>query len=98
MCSDGEAGSLAHLVFDATTKCLTHLGVKQGHLFGKTVDLTYDTVVGATGEGIVLRITHAELVATSEVAVGGAVLDHRSSVERIDSWRQRDNAPDSRAS
>ena len=85
MCSDGEAGNLAYLVFDATTKRLTHLGVKQGHLFGKTVDLTYDTVIGATGEGIVLRITHAELVATSEVAVGGAVLDHRSSVERIDS-------------
>jgi osmotically-inducible protein OsmY len=85
VCSDGEAGSLVHLVFDATAKRLTHLGVKQGYLFGKTVDLTYDTVVSATGEGITLRITRAELVAASEVAVEGAVLDQRTRVERIDS-------------
>jgi hypothetical protein len=85
VCSDGDAGSLAHLVFDTPSKCLTHLGVKQCHLFGKTVDFTYDTVVRATGEGIMLRITRAELFATSEVAAGGAVLDQRSQVERIES-------------
>ena len=85
VCSDGEAGSLAHIVFDAQAHRMTHLGVKQGHLFGKTVDLPYDSVVEATGDGIMLRITCAELDAASRVAVGGAVLDQRSLVERIDS-------------
>jgi osmotically-inducible protein OsmY len=85
VCSDGEAGRLAHVVFDAAAHRLTHLGVKQGYLYGKTVDLPYATVVAATGDGVVLRITRAELAAASEVAVGGAVLDHRSLVERAGS-------------
>jgi len=89
VCTDGEAGSLAHVVFDAAAHRLTHLGMKQGHLFGKTVDLPYDTVTEATGDGVMLRITSqevqvllAELAAAGEAAVGGAVLDHRSLVER----------------
>ena len=73
------------IVFDAPAHRLTHLGVKQGHLFGKTVDLPYDTVAEATGDGVMLRITRAELDAAGEVAVGGAVLDHQSLVERVDS-------------
>ncbi|HEX6479765.1 MAG TPA: BON domain-containing protein [Ktedonobacteraceae bacterium] len=81
-CSDGEAGSLAYVVFDDTTRRLTHLGLKQGHLFSKTFNLPYDTVVEATGEGILLRIPRAELAAASEKIVGGAVLDRRSVVER----------------
>lgn len=85
MCSDGEAGSLIHLVFDAPARRLTHLGVKQGHLFSKRVDLPYNTIVEATGEGVMLRMTRAELDSASKVAVGGSVLDQRSLVERIDS-------------
>lgn len=91
-CSDGETGSLAHVVFDAAAHRLTHLGVKQGHLFGKTVELPYDTVAEATGDGVMLRITYqevqillAELAAAGEAAVGGAVLDHRSLVARTGS-------------
>ena len=42
VCTDGEVGSLTHVVFDAAAHRLTHLGMKQGHLFGKTVDLPYD--------------------------------------------------------
>ena len=41
VCSDGAAGSLVQVVFDAATRRMTHLGVKQGHLSGKTVDLPY---------------------------------------------------------
>ncbi len=85
VCLDGEARSLVHVVFDAMARRLTHLGVKQGHLFGKTVDLPYDTVVEATGEGVMLGIMRAELAAVGQRAVGGAVLDHRSLVERASS-------------
>lgn len=81
-CSDGEAGSLAYVVFDDTTRRLTHLGVKQGHLFGKTFNLPYDTVVEATGEGILLRIPRAGLAAADKKTAEGAVLDRRSVVER----------------
>jgi osmotically-inducible protein OsmY/sporulation protein YlmC with PRC-barrel domain len=81
MCSDGEVGSLAHVVFDAASRHLTHLEVKEGYLFGKTFDLPYDTVVEATGDGVILRFTRTELAAASVVAVGGAVLNHRSLVE-----------------
>ena len=80
--SDGEAGSLAYVVFDDTTRRLTHLGVKQGHLFSKTFNLPYDTVVEATGDGILLRIPRAELAAAGKKTVEGAVLDRRSVIER----------------
>lgn len=89
MGTDGEAGSLVHVVFDSESHRLTHLGMKQGHLFGKTVDLPYNTVTEATGDGILLRNTCkevqvllAELAAAGEAATSGAVLDHRSLVER----------------
>lgn len=83
ICSDGEAGSLTHVIFEHITRHLTHLGVKQGHLFGKMVDLPYDTVIEATSDGILLRITRAELAAAGKLAADGAVLDQRSLVERL---------------
>jgi hypothetical protein len=79
-CVDGEAGNLAHVVFDAAARRLTHLGVKRGPLFGKAVDLPYDTVFKATGEGVTLYLLRAELEAVHEGAVGGVVLDRRSLV------------------
>src|SRR6185437_3319739 len=82
ICSDGEAGSLAHVIFEYITRHLSHLGVKQGHLFGKMVHLPYHTVVEATGDGILLGITRAELAAAGRVTVDGAVLDKRSLVKR----------------
>lgn len=60
-CSDGEAGSLAYVVFDDTSRRLTHLGLKQGHLFSKTFNLPYDTVVEATGEALPPYRPDAEL-------------------------------------
>src|SRR5207249_2292166 len=73
--------TLTHVGFDPTTRCLTHIGVKQGRLFGKTVYLPFDTVVGATGDGVTLRITGAELAA-SKVKPSGALLDGKSVIER----------------
>ncbi len=80
-CSDGEEGTLTHVGFDPTTRCMTYIGVKQGRLFGKTVYLPFDTVVSATGDGVTLRITGAELAA-SKVKPSGALLESKSSVER----------------
>ncbi len=79
-CSDGEDGVLAHVVFDPATLRMTHIGVKQGRLFGKTVHLSFDHVVSASGEGVTLRVKRADLVAKGEEAVG-AVLAVKSVVE-----------------
>jgi osmotically-inducible protein OsmY len=80
-CSDGEEGTLTHVDFDPATRRLMHIGVKQGRLFGKTVYLPFDTVVSATGDGVTLRVTGAELTA-SKAEPKGALLESKSSVER----------------
>jgi osmotically-inducible protein OsmY len=81
-CVDGEVGSLAHVVFDAEARRLILIGVKRGLLFGKTVDLPYETVSQATGEGIALYLTLAEFAAVKERATQGAALDRKSLVIR----------------
>lgn len=84
ICVDGEGGTLAHVVLDAVTRRLTHLGVRYGRLLGKTIDLPYDTVSQATGDEITLHLVRAELAAIHEVTVEGAVLDRQSFVARAD--------------
>lgn len=81
ICTDGDYGFLTHVVCDPDTCRLTQIGVKQGRLFGKLVRLPYDTVVDATGEGVTLNITRAELVAAGNAPVSGASLDSKSIVE-----------------
>ncbi len=79
--SDGEDGVLLYVIFDPATGRLTHIGVRQGRLFGKTVQLPYDTVVNATGDGVALRINRADAAAASSVNAKGAILDNKSVVE-----------------
>ncbi len=80
-CSDGEDGVLAQLIFDPAAHRMTHIGVRHGRLFGKTVYLPFDTVVDATGDGVTLRIKRADVFAASSTAVGGVLLDSKSVVE-----------------
>lgn len=84
-CSDGEGGVLVHVVFDPAVCRLTHLGVKQGRFFGKTVHLSFDTVVSATGDGISLRVKRADLAAAGSEELGGITLDEKSAVENVSS-------------
>jgi len=83
--SDGEEGILVHTNFDPSTRRLTSIGVKQGRFFGKTVNLPFDTVVKASGDGVTLRVKHAELTASSGTETGGALLDSKTMVVRADS-------------
>jgi len=84
ICSDGEYGTLAQVVFDSSTRCMTHINVKQGRLFGKTVLLPFDTITGAASDGIALRIASEDVEAASHTAgeVKGALLSNKSTVER----------------
>lgn len=80
-CSDGEDGILAHVFFDPTSRRITHIGVKLGRIFGRIVHLPYNTVVEATGDGITLSISRADVAAASSALVEGALLDNKSVVE-----------------
>src|SRR5579872_121752 len=84
LCTDGDDGYLTHVVCDPDSCRLTYIGVKQGRLFGKIVQLPYDTVVDATSDGVTLRVTRAELAAAGNPTVSGAVLDNKSTVENAD--------------
>lgn len=80
-CSDGQAGTLTRVLCDASTKRLTHLAVKQGHLFGKTFYQPFASVSRADGEGIWLTSTLAQLAASPRNAEPGVLLDTRTIVE-----------------
>lgn len=80
-CSDGEDGTLVQVILDPATRRLTHIGMKQGRLFGKTVYLPFEKVVNATGEGITLNVKRADLANASSSEPGGALLDNKSTIE-----------------
>lgn len=84
VCSDGEDGVLTHVGFDPATRRLTAIGVRQGRLFGKTVYLPFTTIVSASGDGIGLNITRANLSDASTSMPEGAWLDSKSVVQNSD--------------
>lgn len=81
ICSDGEEGTLVQVGFDAATRHITHIGIKQGRFFGKTTYLPYDTVTNATGEGVTLRIPGADVLNASKNAPNAIFLDNKSVVD-----------------
>src|SRR5689334_9480163 len=59
-CFDGDDGVLVEVIIDPSTRNITHVGVKQGRLFGKTVHLPFNDVVSATGDGVTLSVKLAD--------------------------------------
>ncbi len=82
--SDGEDGVLSHVYFDPATRRLTHIAVKLGRLFGKTVYLPFASVVDATGNGIHLNITRDDGSKAGAAAPVGAMLDNKSVVHNTE--------------
>jgi osmotically-inducible protein OsmY len=81
VCADGEGGFLAQIIFDASTRRMTSIGVKQRRLFGHIVYFPGDIVVSATGTSVTIRAKIAEVVAGNSASVNGALLDDKSVVE-----------------
>ncbi len=79
-CTDGQFGTLTRVLFDAPSWRLTQLAVKQSHLFGKTYYQPFIAVTRATGEGVWLNITVAELETAASSAGPGVELDSHSVV------------------
>lgn len=79
--ADGEDGTLLSVIFDPSTRCLTHLGVRQGRFFGKTYTLPYSMVADATADGIRLTIKREEAASKHDAGAQDALLDAKSSVE-----------------
>lgn len=79
-CTDGQDGTLTRVLFDASSRRLTHLAVKQGRLFGKTFYLPFETVLRATGDGIWLNIALAQLATFPSNEGPGVPLDARTVV------------------
>ncbi len=84
-CSDGEGGNLANVTFDAATRRMTHIGAKQGRLFGKMGYLPFESVIKATGDGVTVEAKRAELAIANNTPSGGVVFDSKSVVERAGS-------------
>lgn len=83
-CSDGEGGVLATVTFDSAARRLIALEAKQGRFFSKTGYVSFEQVIKATGEGITVRATRAELLAGNAPS-SGVTLDSKSVVERAGS-------------
>src|SRR5579872_1934525 len=84
-CSDGEGGTLANVLFDAASRHMTYLGVKQGRLFSKISSLPFESVLRATGDGVTVQAKRAELAAAVNAPSDGVSLDSKSVVERAGS-------------
>ena len=84
-CSDGDGGVLAQVIFDPATLSMTHIGVKHGRLFGKSVFLPFDCVISANEAGISLSVKRSDLAAAKSQEPEGAVLTNKSIVENAES-------------
>lgn len=80
-CSDGEAGVLTQVVFDAATHQSIALGIRLGRLFGRSVFVSFEMVREVTEDSITLGLSYAELCAVTKAIPKGALLDSKSRVE-----------------
>lgn len=87
-CADGEEGLLINTVFDREPYHLSFIGVRIGRFFGKTVYVPFHAVADASGDGVTLTITRAELAQTSTEVPGGALLDNRAVVRLEETGKQ----------
>lgn len=79
-CTDGQIGTLTHVLCDANEKYMTGLVLKQGRLFGKTWICPFTLIQGASGDGIRLSCTQTELAGADSVEETNITLDPRTSV------------------
>jgi osmotically-inducible protein OsmY len=80
-CSDGQEGVLSHVSFAVPAYSLNSIGVRLGLFFAKTVYLPFVSIESASGEGIILNVTRAQLAVATQQVPPGVLLDKRSVVK-----------------
>ena len=85
LCSDGDGGVLAQVIFDPATRRMTYISVKQGRLFGKSVFLPFEYVISANEAGITLSVKRSDVAVATNQQPEGAVLTNKSIVENQES-------------
>lgn len=83
VCTDGEDGALTQVGFERESRRMNLIGVRLGRFFGRTVFLPFSAITRASGEGIILNVTRAELAAADSTVPGGALFDQKSSIQRV---------------
>lgn len=81
LCTDGEEGVLTSVGFDPTTQHMTYIGVRQGRLFGKTGYLPFQTIINATGDGVTLNVSCADLASSPKEMPSATFFDSKSTIE-----------------
>ncbi len=84
-CSDGDSGILAQLIFDPATLHMTHISIKPGRLFGKSVFLPFDCVISADEAGITLNAKRSDVAAAQSQEPEEAILTNKSIVKNAES-------------
>lgn len=79
-CTNGQDGTLTRALFDAVSRRLTHLAIRQGRFFGKTRYVPFSAVTRANGEGVWLNITLEQLSDQPDSAGPGVELNARTAV------------------
>lgn len=80
-CSDGEAGTLTHVILDPSSRRLAAIGVKKGFLFGKTLYVPFEGIRSASGERVDLKLSSEEFAQASTNEPTGVVMDSGSIVQ-----------------
>lgn len=80
-CTNGQDCTLSAVLFDATTKRLVSLAVRQERLFGKTFYVPFDKVTMANADGIWLHLSLAELAASPKAEGPGVAIDSHTIVK-----------------
>ena len=80
VCADGEEASLTAIGLDGTNKCLLAIAVHIGHLFGKTVYVSFAHIVEAISSRIMLDLTYEQLLEARREASNAVWLDSSSVV------------------
>jgi len=81
VCTNGQDGTLSHVLFDASARRLTSLAIRQRHFLGKTIYVPFEKVVKANRNGIWLNASLDELAAFPAVEGPGMSLDIHTPVK-----------------
>lgn len=76
VCSDGPGGTLVSVFCEPSSRCVTHIAVRRGHLFGRTVCLPFTRVATASADGVRLNCLRAGLAAPDSGDTGPGVALH----------------------